>query len=130
MGHGLVPDLEPLPKYPGAQRHWFCEEEISGLRLLLGHSFSAPATHHELLGHAVQISPSRKYPASHIHEHDVSVSMPELVKWEWVGDVQGVWAEEPEGHAYPMSHTVPTDTPAPQYIPATHWTPTDTPATQ
>ena len=21
IGHGLVPDLEPLPKYPGAQRH-------------------------------------------------------------------------------------------------------------
>ena len=59
MGQGLVPALEPFPKYPGAQRHWFCVVESTELRLLVGHSFLAPATHHELLGHDVQMLPSR-----------------------------------------------------------------------
>jgi hypothetical protein len=60
MGHGLVPALEPLPKYPGAQRHWFCVVERAWLRLLVGQSFFAPAMHQELRGHDEQRSPSRK----------------------------------------------------------------------
>ena len=59
MGHGLVPDLEPLPKYPGAQRHWFCEEERAELKVLLGHAFNAPAMHQELRVHAEHTPPLR-----------------------------------------------------------------------
>ena len=51
MGHGLVPALEPLPKYPGAHRHLFCVVDSSGLRVLLGQKLLAPAMHHELAGH-------------------------------------------------------------------------------
>jgi hypothetical protein len=59
MGHGLVPALEPLPKYPGAHRHWFCVLERPGLRVLLGQRLFAPAIHHELAGHWEHRSPSR-----------------------------------------------------------------------
>ena len=55
MGHGLVPDLEPFPKYPGAHRHWFCEVESPGLMVLLGQRLLVPAMHQELLGHAEQL---------------------------------------------------------------------------
>ena len=48
MGHGLVPDLEPLPKYPDAHRHWFCEVERTALSVLLGQTLFAPAMHQEL----------------------------------------------------------------------------------
>jgi hypothetical protein len=76
IGHGLVPALEPLPKYPGAQRHWFCVVERAWLRLLVGQSFFAPAMHQKLSGHDEQRSPSRKYAVSHIHGHDDTEPMP------------------------------------------------------
>lgn len=61
IGHGLVPDLEPFPKYPGAQRHWFCEDESPELKVLLGQRLLAPAMHQELIGQAEQVlAPSKK----------------------------------------------------------------------
>jgi hypothetical protein len=72
IGHGLVPDLEPLPKYPGAQRHWFCEVENKGLRVLLGHWLLTPATHHEFSGQGEHWLPFRTYPALHTHGQSVS----------------------------------------------------------
>ena len=59
-GQGLVPLLEPLPKYPGAHRHWFWEVESVGLRVLLGQRLFAPAMHQELVGHTEQMLPLRK----------------------------------------------------------------------
>jgi hypothetical protein len=59
IGQGLVPDLEPLPKYPGAHRHWFWDVESAGLRVLLGHALFAPAMHQELMGHEGQVDPLR-----------------------------------------------------------------------
>jgi len=75
MGHGLVPDLEPLPKYPDAHRHWFCDVESAGLSVLLGQTLFAPAMHQEFEGHGGHMLPSRKYPALHIQGHDVTVLM-------------------------------------------------------
>ena len=57
MGHGLVPDREPLPKYPGAHRHWFWDVERPGLRVLLGQALFTPAMHQELSGQGEQLFP-------------------------------------------------------------------------
>ncbi len=59
MGHGLVPDLEPLPKYPDAHRHWFCENERTAQSVLLGQRLFAPAMHQELAGQDEQSAPLR-----------------------------------------------------------------------
>jgi hypothetical protein len=58
-GHGLVPVLDPLPKYPGAHRHWFWEDESAELRVLLGQAFTAPAMHQELVVQGEQAPPLR-----------------------------------------------------------------------
>jgi hypothetical protein len=67
MEHGLVPELEPFPKYPGAHKHWFWEVDFKGLRVLPGQKFFSPKTHQKLTGHWEQRLPSRRYPGSHIH---------------------------------------------------------------
>ncbi len=60
MGQGLVPALDPLPKYPGMQRHLFCENEDTGPAVLLGQLFFDPAMHHESSGQVEHTSPSVK----------------------------------------------------------------------
>jgi hypothetical protein len=102
MGHGLVPDLVPLPKYPGAQRHWFWVVESAELRVLLGQRLLAPAMHHEFTGHGEQmLLPLRKYPALHMNGQDDAVPVPYPTKYEFSTTEHGVWTVDPIGHVYP-----------------------------
>ena len=67
MEQGLVPELEPLPKYPGAHKHWFWEVDPKGLRVFLGQTYVSPKPHQKLTGHWEQVLLSGMYPGLHIH---------------------------------------------------------------
>jgi hypothetical protein len=73
-GHGDVPVMDPLPKYPAWHMQSFCDVDSAPDWVFCGHAFRTPAAHHDPWGHGWQSDePLRKYPALHTHGQLVAV---------------------------------------------------------